>query len=255
MLLARSRKLSFGALPVLGALWIGLGCAPVPDLGQATVEDTYQIAVDAAAREDYLLAIEAFRRVTVDAPLSELADDALLGLADAHRATKDFASAEGEYRRLIADYPRSPLVADAEYKLGLSFFEQSLPASLDQAMTKTAIAQFERFTGNYPESPFVADARAKGAELRARLAEKDYKSALLYFTLKNPGAARIYLESIVREYPDTVWARKALLEEARSFAREGAAESALTTYRRLLDLYPGTEEAGAASAEGGTPGP
>jgi len=230
-------------------LSLGLGCSPVPDLGQTTVEDTYQIAVDAAARGDYLFAIEAFRRVTAQQPLGEFADDALLGLADAHRATKDFASADEEYRQLVTDYPRSPLVPDAEYKLGLSMSEQSLPASLDQEMTKTAITQFERLIANCPESPLVPDARTRVAELRSRLAEKDYESAMLYFTLGSPEAARIYLESVASGYPDTVWARKALLEEARSFAREGATESAATTYRRLLDLYPDTKEACIAAAE------
>jgi outer membrane protein assembly factor BamD len=248
---SRSWRLLLGGLPLLGALSLGLGCSPMPDLGEATVEDTYRIAVDALAREDYLLAIEAFRRVTIEQPLGEFADDALLGLADAHRATRDFASADQEYRRLVADYPRSPLVPDAEYRLGLSMSEQSLPASLDQEMTRAAIAQFERFAANYPESPLVSDARAEIALLRSRLAEKDYGSAMLYFTLGSPEAARIYLESVASGYPDTVWARKALLEEARSFAREGAAESAATTYRRLLDLYPDSEEAGIAAAESG----
>jgi outer membrane assembly lipoprotein YfiO len=247
--LARSWKRLLGGLSVLGTLSLGAGCSPVPDLGQTTAEDSYQIAVDAAARGDYLLAVEAFRRVTAQEPLGEFADDALLGLADAHRVTKDFASADAEYRQVVTDYPRSPLVPEAEYKLGLSMSEQSLPASLDQEMTRTAITQFERFIADYPESPLVSDARAKVADLRSRLAKKDYESAMLYFTLGSPEAGRIYLESVASGYPDTEWARKALLEEARSFAREGAGESAATAYRRLLDLYPDTEEAGIAAAE------
>ena len=75
--------------------------------------------------------------------MHEFADDALLGLADAHRAMGDFASAEDEYRRLLEDYPTSSLIPEAEYKLGLSFYEQSLPAALDQGMTRQAIAQFQ----------------------------------------------------------------------------------------------------------------
>lgn len=211
--------------------------------------DTYEIGVAAAEREDYLLAIEAFKRVTLDSPLHEYADDALIALADAHRAIGDHVSAEEEYRRLLSDYDRSPLVPEAEYKLGLTFFEQSLPAELDQSMTRQAISQFEYFIEAFPSSEFVAAARERILELRTRLAAKSYESAMLYMTMGKPAAGRVYLEAVVAEYPDTVWARRALLEEARSYAAEGADALAEGAYRKLIELYPGTEEAGEAAEE------
>ena len=225
------------------------GCSPVPDFGEVTAEETYEIGKEALARDDYLVAIEAFSRVSLESPMHEFADDALLGLADAHRAIGDFASAEGEYRRVLTDYPRSALVPEAEYKLGLSFHEQSLPAALDQGMTHRAIEQFERFLGAYPGTELTTDAEAKISELRARLAEKDYQSAMLYIALESPQAARVYLEAVADEYPDTVWARKALLGLARSFRDEGAGALAAEAYERLVEAYPGTAEAAAAASE------
>lgn len=225
------------------------GCSPVPDLGELTAEETYEIGRSALEREDYLVAVEALSRVSLESPMHEFADDALLGLADAHRAMGDFASAENEYRRVLADYPRSPLISEAEYKLGLSFYEQSLPAALDQGMTRRAIAQFERLLERYPGTEFGADSEDKITELRARLAEKDYQSAMLYVTLGSPGSARIYLEAVADEYPDTVWARRALLELARGHTSDGARAQATEVYRRLVKTYPGTAEAAAAAAD------
>lgn len=225
------------------------GCSPVPEIGEATIEETYDYGVRAALAEDYLVAIEAFKRVTAGAPLDELADDALLGLADAYRGMRDYAMAEGEYRRLLSDYPRSPLVPEAEFKLGLTYFEQSLPSQLDQSATRRAIRQFDRFLDMYPESAFAEAARARRLELRSRLAEKDYEAALLYQTLRNEAAARVYYRSVADDYPDTVWARRALLELARSHAAERATALALEAYERLLEDYPGSEEAAAAEAE------
>jgi len=221
----------------------------MPELGESTAEDTYEVGVAAAEQGDYLLAIEAFKRVTLDSPLHETADDALVGMADAHRAISDYASAEEEYRRLVSDYSYSPLVPEAEYKLGLSFSEQALPAALDQSMTNQAISQLEYFLAAYPESEFEQDARAKVLELRTRLAAKNYDNAALYFALNKPVAARVYLEAVVTEYPDTVWARVALLGKARSFASEGSRALAENEYQRLIDLYPDTEEARTAAAE------
>jgi outer membrane protein assembly factor BamD len=235
-------------LGCVGLLW---GCSPIPEFGEATAEDAYFVGAEALEREDYLLAIEAFNHVTMSSPLSDWADDALIGLGDAHRAISDYALAEDEYRRVLSDYPRSPLVPEAFYKLGLSYYDQSLPAQLDQTMTLEAIAQFERFVEAYPESDLVPDAREKIDELRARLAEKAYGAAMLYQGLRDPQAARVYLEGIVEDYPDTEWAPKSLLEIARSHALEGAAAKASEAYDRLIELYPGTEEAAAARAEKG----
>jgi outer membrane protein assembly factor BamD len=221
----------------------------MPELGEATAEDTYAIGVAAAEREDYLLAIEAFKRVAMNTPLHESADDALIGLADAYRAISDYVSAEETYRTLLSDYPRSPLVPSAEYKLGMTFLEQALPAELDQTMTKQAISQFEYFVAAYPESDLVDEAGERILELRTRLAAKSYDSAMLYFDLHKPTAARVYLETVVAEYPDTVWARAALLEKARSLAAEGSTALAENEYQRLIELYPGTEEARTAAAE------
>ena len=230
----------------LVAAW---GCSPVPELGEATAEEKYEIGKAALEREDYLVAVEALSRVSLESPMHELADDALLGLADAHRATGDFASAEDEYRRLLEDYPRSSLIPEAEYKLGLSFYEQSLPSALDQGMTRRAIEQFERFLMRYPDTQFGADAESMMAELRARLAEKDYQSALLYVKLGSPRSARVYLEAVADEYHDTEWARKALLALARSHRDEGATALAVEAYNRLTETYSGTTEAAAAAAE------
>lgn len=243
---ARTRSLWMTVVALIVATG---GCSPVPDFGEATAEDTYEIGMDALAREDYLVAVEALSRVSLESPMHELADDALLGLADAHRAMGDFASAEDEYRRVLADYPRSSLVPQAEYKLGLSYHEQSLPASLDQAMTRRAIEQFERFLNVYPESEFASDAAERISELRARLAEKEYRSAMLYNSLESPEAARVYLEAVADEYPDTVWARRALLELARSYRAEGSSAMAADAYARLIETYPGTAEAAEASSE------
>ena len=237
------------ATAVVAILIATTGCSPMPELGETTAEETYDVGVAALARGDYLLAIEAFKRITLNTPLHDTADDALVGLADAYRATSDYASAEEGYRRLMSDYPHSPLVPEAEYKLGMTFFDQSLPSSLDQGMTQQAISQFEYFLDAFGETELADDARDRIGELRSRLAQKNYEAAGLYFDLKKPAAARVYLEAVVAEYPGTVWARVALLDKARSFAAEGSRALAENEYQRLIDLYPGTEEAGTAAAE------
>jgi outer membrane protein assembly factor BamD len=230
-------------------LLLGVGCSSMPDLGDATASDSYETAVAASERGDYMLAIEAFKRVALDSPLHEYADDALIGLADSYRRISDYASAEQEYRTLLRDYPYSPLVPEAEYKLGVCFYEQSPRVQLDQAMTEQAMSQLEYFVATYPESEFVADAEARIGEMRAKLASKSYDAAMLYVSLKRPDAARVYLDSVIADFPETVWARRAMLAKARMLVTGGSREGALEVYRSLIELHPGTEEAAAAGVE------
>lgn len=231
------------ALVALCALALSAGCSSAPSLEEATADDLYDIAVAAMENEDYTTAIGAYSRLAIESPLHEYADDGLLGLADAYRLTKDFAGAEAEYRRFVRDYPRSPLVPTAEYNLGLAFMEQSLPTHLDQDMTNQAILQFERFLRYYPDSDLVDDAEARILELRSKLAEKRFMSAELYSRMGDFDAARIYLESVVDEYPETPWAPKALLAEAESLQYQGETALALEVLERLIRLYPDSGEA------------
>ena len=234
-----------------GVLLAAAGCSPPPASDEVTAEGTYDVGVAAAERGDYMLAIEIFRRITLDTPLHETADDALLAFANAHRAIFDYASAEESYRRLLSDYPHSPLVPEAEYELGVTFFDQAMRVNVgrDQSMTKQAISQLEYFVAAYPSSGFAEEATEKISELRARLAEKGYDRATLYRDMGKPKAARVCLDVVIAEYPDTAWARVALLDKARSFAAEGSRALAENEYQRLMELYPGTEEAGTAAAE------
>ena len=227
-------------------LIVAVGCSPVPEIGDATTEEVYALGASAATRGDHLFAIEAMTRVLSRSPLHELADDALLALARSHQAMGEYALAEEEYSRLASDYPRSPLVPEAAHGLGLTYFDQSLPAALDQTMTERAIAQFERFASDHPGSPLVADARRKVAELRSRLAEKTYRGAELYLKLENGSAARVYFEAVARDYADTPWAPRALLALARSAAADGLTDEANAARARLVELYPDSDEARAA---------
>jgi len=229
---------------------IGLaGCSPMPDLADLTSEDAYDVGVSAMASKDYFIAIEAFRRVTDLYPLSPEADDALLGLADAHREIREYALAEHEYMRLGSEYPDSHLVAEAEFKLGVTYFEQSRPAALDQAMTRRALSQLNRFIVSYPSSEHAAEAHELKNELRSRLAEKLYMSAQLYLQLKDIDAAGVYFDQVVKEYPDTPWAPRALDTWERTLREAGETARADEVRERRLELFP--DDAGGVFLEEG----
>jgi outer membrane protein assembly factor BamD len=238
-------------LPVL-VLIVAAGCSPMPELSEVTAEQAYDIGVAALASEDYFIAIEAFRRVVDMYPLAPEADDALLGLADSHREIREYALAENEYRRLAAEYPDSPVVAEAQFKLAVTYYEQSRPASLDQAMTRRALGQLNRFLGTYPESPFAVEARDLQAELRSRLAEKLWLAADLYLSLDDLDAAAVYFDQIVNEYPDTPWAPRALETWERNLREAGRSAEADEIRERFERLFPDAAGDAPTASESGS---
>ena len=82
---------------------------------------------------------------------------------------------------------------------------ESPQAALDQENTRLAIDEFNRFVENYPNHALVANAQSKIEELREKLAYKEYLAAQLYFKMKYWDAAIIYYQSIINEYPRSVW--------------------------------------------------
>jgi outer membrane protein assembly factor BamD len=121
----------------------------------------------------------------------------------------EYEEAASEFQKVVESYPEEPWLEKAEYRLGISFFKQSLPAQRDQTMTDKAIIQFNRFLGKYPESQFVEDAKEKLSILRERKAEKLYSLCLFYLKQKEKKAFSFYCQELVRRFPDTEWAELA----------------------------------------------
>jgi outer membrane protein assembly factor BamD len=156
-------------------------------------------------KKDYPKAIQDFQTVVESFSGSEIVDQALFNLAEAHFKNEDYLTSAYEYERVYTDYPSSDYAAQAQYKKALSYFMESPQASLDQENTRLALDEFNRFIENYPNNSLVADAQAKIEELREKLAYKEYLSAQLYFRMKRYDAAIIYYKMVISEFPRSSW--------------------------------------------------
>lgn len=164
-------------------------------------------------KKDYPRAVEEFNTVVESFSGSAVVDSALFYLGESHFKNEDYLTAAYEYERVYTDYPSSQFVAEAQYKKALSYFMESPKASLDQENTGLAIDEFKRFMENFPNHPLAAEAQKRIEELQEKLAYKEYLSAELYRKMKSPEsleAALIYYQSVIDEYPRSVWASQSL---------------------------------------------
>jgi outer membrane protein assembly factor BamD len=205
---------------LLAATLAGCASAPPPRGGDETARfEAIRARFETGDYAQVILELQAFLG---DHPGSRYADEGIFILGRANYEDGNFPEAEDRFRRILTDYPESPFAADASYHLGLALLSQSRSPQLDQTETISALTQFRSFIVRYPTSPLVGRAEGHIADIRAKLAEKEYLTGELYYRLGAQSAARLYLkDKVLVEYADTPVAAKAMLKLAESYRRTG----------------------------------
>lgn len=205
-------------VPLLAA-WTGCGGTLRERQGVGVAD--FDAAKAAYDRGDYLDAIPDFKAYIEQFPGTDRTDDALYHLGESYIHEKDYALASGQFDRLLRDFPTSPLQPDALFELARCDDLQSRGAQYDQSETQRALGRYNQFLDQYPEHSRASDARARVLILRDRLAEKRFRTARLYWKIRQDDAAAFTLRGLLTEYPDSRWASQAALLLAEVLARQG----------------------------------
>jgi TolA-binding protein len=156
-------------------------------------------------------AVQAYERVRMYDPKGPLADDSLMALGNAYFLRGQWGDAAYNYDLLCKEYPDSKfqlkahlfaLQANMRRYQGSAYDEGPLKESAKLA--KTTLTQFGDKLGDERER--VVKARAQIEEERAN---RDFIRAQYYEGRHCYGAARLYYNSVVSDFPATESARKA----------------------------------------------
>lgn len=232
------------AVPVLGA-----GCgggAAVASSGQ----EAYERGMEAFERRRFARAIELFRQSLDFGRTGDTADDAQLYLARAYAGDRQYLLATSEYARFIGFYRTDPRLEDAQYERIQAYAALSPSFELDQTPTYEAIRYIGEFLRQYPDSERTADAATLLAELREKLARKQYEAARLYERRELYEAAVMAYGAVLADYPTSAFADDAAVGQLRAAVlyAEGSIAArqpdrfreALRLYERVVTLYPGS---------------
>jgi outer membrane assembly lipoprotein YfiO len=136
-------------------------------------------------------------------PIGPWADDAYMALGRANIARERFGEARDYFDLVVLEYPRSEWVQAAVYMGGVADLEHSDFANDRQRLLERARSSFELYLRNAPDGPFAADAQELLRDCREKQSRDMMTVAAFYERRKQPGAARVYYEEIVREFPAT----------------------------------------------------
>jgi len=231
----------FGAALLVAAFTLA-GCSrvPRPQL-DAPPEERLRYGWELLERGRTFNAKQAFEDLIFSAPGSAIIDSAHYGLAEANFAEKNWVQAGSEYATIVTSFPRSGLVDDAAFKVGLCWWHQSLSYKLDQTETVRALDAFRAFIQDYPTSDRLDEALEYIFVSQDKLALKAIYQAETYLKLATKSdfqAAAIYFSEAILTYPDTRHMPRALWGLGMAWYRSGDRQNAIDTFGALVSNYP-----------------
>lgn len=158
---------------------------------------------------------QIFELVLKASPYSKEGEYAKYMLGVFYLRNKMYQDAIKEFDEFLQSYPESTLSAEAEYQRILAKDAQRLNSSYDQKFAQDILDMINDFVKKHPNSEFIERLMTMKLKAEEAIAGHLFKIANFYRKQGKGDAARVYFEKIIKEYPETSFARKsnALLKE------------------------------------------
>jgi outer membrane protein assembly factor BamD len=233
---------------VLGVTAAGCGGNRVPNPAETANPDKflYDRGTAALADRKWADAREYFRQVVDNYPGSPHRADAKLGIGDTflgEDSAESLVLAANEYKEFLNFFPTNPRADYAQYKLGMTHFEQMRAPERDQSETRAALQEFQAFFDRYGAvSPLAPEVRMKWREARDRLSQHELGVGITYYRLRWDTGAVPRFRSILKEDPEFTGRDQVYFYLAESLARTpGKIPEAIPYFERLLAEFETSE--------------
>ena len=184
---------------------VTLGCsgrlnpAKFPD-----VRDLYRESFRRLEAGDSRSAITGFERLTLELPARDtLLPRSHYYLGRAHAKEKEWLLAAQAFARLTSLFPDDTLADDGLMEAGRAYARIWDDPELDPTYGQSAIAMFTSLLQSYPSSPLRPEAEREIARMEAQLAEKDFLAGEHYRRRRSPHSAILYYKQVLDRFPNS----------------------------------------------------
>ena len=230
---------------VLAAVVVALAaCRPDFELKRFTQHAAlYQASLRELQHRHWDNAVAGFERLTIELPARDsLMPLSLFHLGKARQGKKEWLLAAQAFTRLTESFPDHEFADDALYEAGISYARLWRKPQLDAQYGETAISTLRMMQGMYPNSPLNDDAQREIDRLTDWLAIKTYETGMFYMRRKAFDPAIIYFKDVLRLFPSTPTARTAALKLVAAYREINYREEAAEECERLRQTYPGAAD-------------
>jgi len=211
----------------------------------------YEKALEYYQKGDYYRALNLFEDVMNILKGSDKGENALYCYADCHYQQEDYVMAAYYFDNFANTFPYSEKTPMATYLTAYCYYLNSPKSSLDQSDTRKAIDAMQLYINKYPDSEKIDEANNIIEELRAKLEEKSFENAKLYYKLGEYHASNIALKNSIKDFPDTEYREEILylivkssflLAENSISNKQGERyQNTITEYYSFIDEFPKSE--------------
>lgn len=169
------------------------------------------------ANKDYSHATQLFEDVFPYVKGTARYEDMYYKYAYSYYYDKDYLNAENLFKNFVENFPTSNKSEECDYMRAYCYFKQSPKTDLDQTNTNKTMQLMQVFINTHPNSARVKDASEIIDKCRAKLEEKDFKAAQLYYNLGYYKAAAIAFANVSDNFPDSKKADEYKYQTIRSY--------------------------------------
>jgi outer membrane protein assembly factor BamD len=200
----------------------------------------YDVAMEYYAKGDYVRSATLIEQILPVYRGTQRAAELSFTLASCYYHRGDYIMAAHYFDNFVREYPNSEHVQEASYLRAYSNYLLSPRPSLDQSATHRAIDQFRLFITRYPTSEKVEEAQKLIDEMRAKLLEKSFQSARLYYDMGDYNSAIIALKNSLIDFPETRHREEIMfliLKSSFLLADNSVPDRQLERFQSTLDEY------------------
>ncbi len=159
-----------------------------------------------------------------------------------------YPEAQNFFKGFLETFPNSKYAEEVDFQRAYSYFKQSPRIELEQTNTLKAMNQLQTFISQHPNSSRIPMAAEAIDLCRAKLEQKDYRAAKLFYDIGHFRAAAIAFADITNNYPESNSGDEyfnMVVKSNYKFAKLSAIdkqveryEVVLRSYNDFLDRYP-----------------
>ena len=160
--------------------------------------------------------------------------------ARSYYGMKDYIMAGSQFKIFVEMFPFGKYAEEAYYYAAYCDYLLSPRPDLDQDYTRLAIEGFTILVNRYGNSSRAEESKGYLIELENKLVEKNYKSARLYYDMKEYKAAIVAIESSLKTYADSKYREEMMFLKLNSlylYAVNSMFAMQRTRYQDTLDEY------------------
>ena len=153
---------------------------------------------------------------------------------------KMYADAENLFKGFLEVFPNSSKAEEVDYMRSYCFYLQSPKLELEQVNTIKAMGMMQTFINTHPGSERNKEASEIIDKCRAKLEQKEFRAAELYYNMGQYRAAALAFAGLSNNYPESLKGEEYKLKTIKAyykFAKLSYQDKQIERYEKVVDEY------------------